>query len=119
MQLFGSKLKRTIFSVLVNFQDKNSEGDLLGSESCITEKKNGQIPQYRQKYTQYKQHGNSNLEFVNIQTFWTQNFTDMTFQLQISDSKSQETRPKRRGFISDFFYLRVKGETNPEQFRLV
>ena len=81
MQLFGSKLKRTIFSVLVNFQDKNSEGDILGSESCITEKKNGQIPQYRQKYTQYKQHGNSNLEFVNIQAFWTQNFTDMTFQL--------------------------------------
>ena len=26
MQLFGSKLKRTIVSVFVNFQDKNSRG---------------------------------------------------------------------------------------------
>ena len=45
VQLFGSKLKRTIFSVLVNFQDKNSRGIfwVLNAALQIKEWVNSQI----------------------------------------------------------------------------
>ena len=50
VQLFGSKSHRIISSVSVNFQDKNSKGDILGSKSCNTEKNNGQIPNSAVKF---------------------------------------------------------------------
>ena len=81
MQLFGSKLNRTIFSVLVNFQDKNSRGDILGSERYITEKKERANSPISPKIYTVRTTRNNNLEFINIQTFRTPNFSDTMFQL--------------------------------------
>ena len=46
MQLFGSKLKRTIFPVLVNFQDKNSRGIFCVMNAALQKKKNWKIHFY-------------------------------------------------------------------------
>ena len=46
MQLFGSKLKRTIFSVFVNFQDKNSRGIFCVMNAALQKKKNWKIHFY-------------------------------------------------------------------------
>ena len=45
MQLFGSKLKRTIVLVLVNFQDKNSRG-MFWVLNAALQKKNWKIHFY-------------------------------------------------------------------------
>ena len=46
MQLFGSKLKQTIVSVLVNFPDKNSRGIFCVMNAALQEKKDWKIHFY-------------------------------------------------------------------------
>ena len=46
VQLFGSKLKQTIVSVLVNFQDKNSRGVFCVMNAALQKKKNWKIHFY-------------------------------------------------------------------------
>ena len=46
MQLFGSKLKQTIVSVLFNFPDKNSRGIFCVMNAALQEKKDWKIHFY-------------------------------------------------------------------------